>query len=480
MTPDRVQRARMSARKANQVTQVFGNQYNQPGAGEQTIPEKVQWPVWVGDVPHRASAFQRRTAVEQEILGPHEGESDETLCRVLVGDGGVGKTQLAASIARSQRDNLDAQGRRLELLVWTDASDPELIAASYAQAARKLCLPEANEPDRAAAEGFLRWLPTMEQRWLIVLDNITELQHLERWWPDGHHRNGTVLATTRHRHALVSGGNRRLVPIGLYDDEQAMAYLYRRLADAQRPRLFEQKSAAELVGALGHLPLALSHAAAYMIDRGCDTADYLDLFRDTRNQLPDLLPVDADTDSYGQPVATALLLSLNALEAREAGEAASTPKLSRSLLRLIALMDPVGHPKDLWMTQRVLLHLQPSPRGWQRLLIRRAPEVDGQAVENALVRLHNYALINQDTAQAPIRLHALTRRAIFDGIDAEQLPALARVAADAILDIWPDPEEDDTELAALLRTNAAFLIKETHPHLLTEPLHGCVHKVGRE
>ncbi|MFF3710278.1 NB-ARC domain-containing protein [Streptomyces phaeochromogenes] len=480
MTPDRVQRARMSARKANQVTQVFGNQYNQAGADKQTIPEKVQWPVWVGDLPYPASSFQRRTAVEQEIVGPHDGESDEILCRVLVGDGGVGKTQLAASIARNQRDNVDAQSRRLELLVWTDASDPELIAASYAQAARKLCLPEANEPDHAAAEGFLRWLPTMEQRWLIVLDNITELQHMESWWPDGHHRNGTVLATTRHRHALVSGGNRRLVPVGLYDDEQAMAYLHRRLADAQRPRLFEQKSAVELVGALGYLPLALSHAAAYMIDRGCDTAAYLRLFRDTRYQLPDLLPVEADTDSYGQPVATALLLSLNSLEAREASEAAGISGLSRSLLRLIALMDPVGHPKDLWMTQRVILHLQPSSKGWQRLLIRRTPNVDGQAVENALARLHNYALINQDTAQSPIRLHALTRRAILDGIDAEQLPVLARVAADAILDIWPHPEEENGELVTLLRTNAAFLLKETHPHLLTEPQHGCVRKVGRE
>lgn len=229
--------------------------------------------------------------------------------------------------------------------MWAKATESDQIITAYADAAEQLGLTGGASSDLAtAAEAFLAWLPTTERRWLIVLDDITDPEVADAWWPDGNHRNGWVLATTRRTDALLSGQSRKLIRLDLYTPEEAHAYLHRRLTDAGHPHLYDPDEAGRLAEELGHLPLALGHAAAYMINKRCSTGDYLQRFRDTGNRLNDLLPANADTEGYGRPVTTALLISLSAVQA------ADTTGLARPLLELIALMDPLGHPAGLWTT----------------------------------------------------------------------------------------------------------------------------------
>ncbi|MET8807207.1 tetratricopeptide repeat protein [Streptomyces sp. NPDC004546] len=464
-------RTRQGARAQGNITQITGDvNVQMPPVRE----PKVEWPIWVGTVPRLAAAFQPRAEAREAVTQARSAGGNVVLSQVLVGDGGVGKSQLAAALARELRDQELSQGSGLDLLVWANATEPDQIITAYADAADRLGLPESASGDvAAAARAFLAWLAATERRWLIVLDDITDPEAVDPWWPDGGHRNGWALATTRRSDALLSGQGRKLIRLDLYTIEEARAYLHRRLTDAGHPHLYDADQAGRLAEELGRLPLALGHAAAYMINKRCNIADYLERFHDTGNKLSDLLPPTADTEGYGRPITTALLVSLNAVQA------ADITRLARPLLELISLMDPLGHPADLWTTPPVRAHLRTSRPGRRRWLRHHQPAVTEQDIHTALDCLRTYALIAQDTARAPVRVHAVTARAIRETILPEALPAMARTAADAILSLWPELDHIDRDLSAALRANAMLLDQHTSPCLWKPTTHGCVSWVSR-
>ncbi|MGY5051140.1 tetratricopeptide repeat protein, partial [Streptomyces sp. 900105755] len=429
----------------------------------------VQWPVWVGDVPRLAAAFQPRTAIRDQADAARREGRDV----VLSGAGGVGKSQLAASLARQLRDQEHTTGAGLDVLVWARATSPDQIITAYAEAAGQLHLPGADQEDEdGAARLFVRWLTATQRRWLVVLDDLADPAPLEEWWPDSGAGNGWVLATTRRENAQLSGQGRTLIRPGLYTRDEAAAYLRRRLTDAGHAHLHDPARADDLADELGDLPLALGHAAAYLINTRRTMPDYLTLLRDTSSRLGDLLPPTADTEGYGRPVTASLLLSLDAVDK------ADTTHLARPLLHLASLMDPLGHPATAWTTPAALSHLRTARPPQRRRLRRHHPAVTEDEVHSALECLRTYALITQDTATAPIRLHALTARAVRETIPPGTLPATARAAADAIFSLWPRHDHEERELAAALRGNAVHLDEVTRPALWRPEAHPCIYQVS--
>ncbi|WP_329235276.1 tetratricopeptide repeat protein [Streptomyces canus] len=392
---------------------------------------------------------------------------------MLSGAGGVGKSQLAASLARQLRDQEHTPGAGLDVLVWARATSPDQIITAYAEAAGQLHLAGVDREDEGgAARLFMRWLAATRRRWLVVLDDLTDPLPLEEWWPDSGAGNGWVLATTRREDAQLSGQGRTLVRLGLYTRDEASAYLRRRLTDAGHAHLHDADWAGELADELGDLPLALGHAAAYLINTRRTMADYLTLLRDTSSRLGDLLPTSADTEGYGQPVTASLLLSL------EAVDQADTTHLARPLLQLASLMDPLGHPTAAWTTLTALGYLRTTRPPQRRWLRRSHPAVTEDEVRSALESLRTYALIAQDTATAPIRMHALTARAVRETIPSGMLPAMARTAADGILSLWPRHDHEERELAAALRANTVHLDELTRPALWQPEVHLCIYLVS--
>ncbi|MEV7285578.1 tetratricopeptide repeat protein [Streptomyces sp. NPDC093252] len=460
-------RARQGARAGRDVTQVAGDLHLHPA------PEpgpSVEWPVWVGDVPRRAAAFQPRTAVRKKADAARGRGADV----VLSGPGGVGKSQLAASLARESRDAERGEGTGLDVLVWVRATSTDQVISAYAQAAGRLQLPGLSpDDDDSAARLLLRWLAATGRRWLVVLDDIDDPADVRDWWPDSGAGRGWVVATSRRDDAELSGAGRALIRLGLYSDGEARAYFHRRLADAGHGHLHDPGRAVELARALGYLPLALGHAAAYLINKRVVMADYLALLENTGNRLGDLLPPSADTEGYGRPVTVSLLLSLDAIEETDPSG------LARPLLHLAALMDPLGHPADAWTTLEARDHLGTVRPPRRRRFRKYRPAVTEAEVRDVLERLRIYALIAQDTAGAPIRMHALTARAVRESMAPEALSTAARVAADAIMGLWPRHEHKEREAAALLRANAIHLEETTRPALWRPEVHSCVFRVSR-
>ncbi len=401
-------------------------------------PPPVVWPVRVGNIPPLASAYQQRPAVQGRIDRAWVGHETVVLAQVLAGGGGTGKSQLAADYAHR------ALTGGTDLVVWAPATETTQVIALYARAATRVRAPgTAGRDAQADAEAFLAWLATTACSWLVVLDDVSDPQGMSRWWPPASAGGqGQVLATTRRRDAILSGGGRMAVDIDAYTTPEAAVYLRERLTGAGCAHLLDGTQDV-VARALGWLPLALSHAAAYMINEAMPCARYLDLLTARDSRLDTLLPPEADTETYGRQVTAALLLSLDA--AQESDPAG----LALAALRLAAVLDPAGHPRTIWDTDAVRRYLGSG---------------QGPAV---LRMLHRYGLLTDHAPDGPraVTLNTLTARAVRENTPRADLADIRTTAADALLDIWPDLDHPDPALSTALHANFAASHHQTgHPY----------------
>jgi len=91
-----------------------------------------------------------------------------------------------------------------------------------------------------------------------------------------------------------------------------------------------------------HFPLALSQAAAYLIDTGTSIAAYRRLIDDRKERIDDLFPSSSPADGHDQTVASTWQISA----ARAA--ALARPGTAQRLLELIAVLAPEAVPAQCW------------------------------------------------------------------------------------------------------------------------------------
>ncbi|WP_331727139.1 FxSxx-COOH system tetratricopeptide repeat protein (plasmid) [Streptomyces sp. NBC_01213] len=474
---DSQQQVRVSARSGG-IAAGGDASHNAFGSGSRVVdnrqthihhaPREVAWPLEVGTVPGLASAFQPRSALRNEVDTARARGSAAVLTQVLSGGGGVGKSQLAAAYAS------EALHDGTDLVLWASAVEIQQVVTLYAQAAVRVAAPGAlgNDSERDA-RALLAWLATTNRRWLVVLDNITDPTGIARWWPASRTGTGWVLGTTRLHDASLTGNGRRRIRVDVYTPDEASAYLGARLTDDGAERLLDD-AVDDLAQALGYLPLALGHAAAYMLNQDLTCAQYLARFNDDSRPLDQLLPETADAEGYGRQIATTLLLSLDA--AQRTGPAG----LARPALQLAAHLDPAGHPHALWNTPTVLAYLTEHRTPVPDAAGHRPEPVAAEESEAVLRVLHRYALITSDRRQEPraVRVHALTARAVRETTATETLPLLARAAADALLHVWPDLDQPHPALAATLRTNTDHLHQHTDSQLWHPDGHEVLYRAG--
>ncbi|MFI5532085.1 FxSxx-COOH system tetratricopeptide repeat protein [Kitasatospora sp. NPDC051853] len=416
------------------------------------------WPHQVGRIPPRAGSFQDRAEAVRlaavlegggtAVVGPAGGVRAGG---VLTGLGGVGKTQLAADYART------AWGAgELDVLVWITAAGTEAVVAGYAQAGAELL---GAEPE-VAAQAFLAWLEPKPEgrpcRWLVVLDDVADPDDLRGWWPP-QSPHGRTLVTTRRRDAALAGAGRRLVEVGLFTGDESLAYLAAALAAHGRQE--PEDELRSLATDLGNLPLALSQAAAYLIDAGLSCVAYRALLADSAGPLADTASTPLPDDQT-HAVSAAWTLSV------ERANALQPVGLAAPMLSLAAFLDPNGIPEPVLTSAPALTHLAltrglpaPGRRRWWWPRRRRSAAAVTQAEAVAALRvLHRLGLITHDpdTAHQAVRVHQLVQWAVRDTLDRTGHGRTAHTAADALLAAWPDIEYD-TALARALRANTTIL-----------------------
>ncbi|KAH8827411.1 acyl transferase/acyl hydrolase/lysophospholipase, partial [Flagelloscypha sp. PMI_526] len=218
-------------------------------------------------------------------------------CRicVLYGLGGGGKTQMGLKFVQLSRKK-----QRFTDIFFIDASDIDTLHNDLKALARA-------KTAGTSVESALGYLSSREDDWLLFLDNADDpsldLRPFVSW------SHGNVLITTRNVAARAHAPDCRLRIHSLTMDE-SVALLLRGL-DLRMDEKTES-AAAEIVHELGFLPLAISHARAYLEYGSCDLEDYLRLYRSDHQSFLQKRPVQS-TDSYEYSVYATWMLGFKRL-----------------------------------------------------------------------------------------------------------------------------------------------------------------------
>ncbi|KAK4031668.1 hypothetical protein C8A01DRAFT_51327 [Parachaetomium inaequale] len=280
--------------------------------------------------------------LEECLLPRRRSQERQRRIFVLYGLGGIGKTQLAADLARRHQAAFSS-------VFWLDGRSEDRLMQSLASCAAKI--PEGQIPERSrnavlsseqdlkiVVADVLDWLSRPDNTdWLLVFDNVdqdveqggeTGAYDVRRYLPGDH---GSVLITTRLSRLAQLGDSTRLKRV---DGQQSKA-IFQQWRGAE---LAMDEAGRELLGLLDGLPLALAQAASYIRETGLDTASYVRLYQ---QQWDDLMRCDGESGSplvdYEQgSVGTTWTVSFKAVEAKN--------KNAANLLRLWAFVDS----RDLW------------------------------------------------------------------------------------------------------------------------------------
>jgi hypothetical protein len=410
----------------------------------------------VGRPPSDAASLRLRPALSAMI---DDALEDRTVRQVLLaGPGGAGKTQLATAAFHRAR----ARGG---LFAWVPASSRQSVLTAYARVWRAIAtgaLEGSASPsgtdghghdEETQADLLMAWLRAADRRWLIVLDDVEDPAELDGLWPTG--ERGRSIVTTRRRDAMVIRPSVRVVPVGMFSPAESVEYLHSRLSLDPAAGRTEPADAdlAALATALGHFPLALSQAAAFLIDTGMGVSEYRRLVEDDRERLADLFPPSSPADGHDRTVATTWRLA--------AGRAAALapPGTATRMLELAAVLAPTGTPEPVLLSAAACDWVGGSRR--DALLALRA--------------LHRLSLLDHD--QGIVVMHALVQRAVREALAPTVAPRLAAAAADAVDEVWA-ADDGEPALAAALYDAVAAVRRTVGDHLFDRGMHPVLRRVA--
>lgn len=339
------------------------------------------------NLPRVAAAFAGRDGELERVHEALSREGASPVTLVITGLGGVGKSQLAARYAQTHLPHY-------ETVAWINAERDGVADLAKLGVALGAAL-DGVAPARQA-EAALDWLSTSDKGWLLVLDNIDTAEQLERLLPRC--GVGRVLVTARDQSLGQFG---ETLALEVLADDAATAFLMDR---AGKPG--EELAARRLASALGHLPLALSHAAAY-----CASATSFDEYLELLDDLPARELFDSHPEvSYAKTVASTWRPSFEAARAK-------APMAARLLLTAAHLApDPI--PRSVF---EAFIDLD-DPRQRKKL---------GDAL-NALARL-SLATVERDT----VTVHRLLQKVIRDDQAASDDDSGARLALASVDRAFP-------------------------------------------
>jgi len=421
------------------------------------IPTEQSVRVRVGDIPPLAEGFSDRPDTARGILdallpgwtialvpGSEFAEGKQNWL------GASGKTQIAVMLA----ETLWRSGA-VDVVVWISATSRSAVLAGYVEAWVAATGIEPTGTAESIAAQFVSWLAETPQPWLVVLDDLPNVDELDGLWPEG--PAGRLLITSTQ--STVAAGRRRtrVFPVGFFSVREALGCLTERLSvnPAQR------QGAIDLIEALGREPLALAQAAAVIANSTLACRDYRDYFARRRQQI------GVAAGEVPSAASVTWTLSLGQAEQLLPGQSV------RLMLVLLALLDGHEIPGAIFTTQSVSIYLGGPAVGF-------GTPVDPKPAWDALLTIERAGLISINRAEAPPSVHMspVVQAAIRLAAPAAFHDRAARAAANALLEAWP-VDEPHPWTAAVLRANAAGLQSAATDLLWAEGCHPLLLRAGR-
>ncbi|KAI0454948.1 P-loop containing nucleoside triphosphate hydrolase protein [Xylaria acuta] len=255
----------------------------------------------------RDSLFVERKALLDQI---HQACATPLSRAALVGLGGVGKSQLAIEYAYRMRDVFTHKKKEIWVF-WVHAGTRARVEQGFKAIADAVKIRDRKQPNADILQLVYEWLcDERNGQWLMVLDSADDANVFCSVSQDGmqaassgektnalstylpQSSNGSIIITSRDRDLAfrLTGHHSNIVDVGPMDRTDALTLL-----ETKSGSHFDEARGMELVEALGHMPLAISQAAAYIQQRAPRTSvkKYLEAFRENEQKQLSLLNHDS-------------------------------------------------------------------------------------------------------------------------------------------------------------------------------------------
>ncbi|KAL2890352.1 Acyl transferase/acyl hydrolase/lysophospholipase [Ceratocystis lukuohia] len=202
---------------------------------------------------------------------------------VLVGMGGMGKTQIALKLAHSMKIKKPDYS-----VFWLTVVDMDIFHDSCKKLAEKLEIEDTktNDPKMLVK----RYLESEQSgKWLLILDNLDSIElfnaaetqnRIAHFFP--HNDMGRILITTRSDQVAWSVVQDRadIIKLKEMSSEELTSILKLNMEGLEYESQLDDKALVnDLLEELSYLPLAISQASDYMLIHDVSISDYLGLLR---------------------------------------------------------------------------------------------------------------------------------------------------------------------------------------------------------
>uniref|UniRef100_L2FX48 Kinesin light n=1 Tax=Colletotrichum fructicola (strain Nara gc5) TaxID=1213859 RepID=L2FX48_COLFN len=242
----------------------------------------------------RDSDFVNRPDIWSWIETRYAGSE---MCFALVGLGGFGKSQVAIQFAHQVHDTFPETS-----IFWINASTRATFQDSYRSIAEALELPNRHDPGVNVLALVRDWLQREDVgRWLMVVNNADDVEMLTKINDQKDESipiasylpmtgNGKILVTSRSRDAAekLTDNGEMILRVSKMETIHALQLLQKKLGQD-----VDETAALRLTDFLGHIPLALNQAAAYIYRRRRTTIQsYMDELQRSEKRKDALLRSD--------------------------------------------------------------------------------------------------------------------------------------------------------------------------------------------
>jgi tetratricopeptide (TPR) repeat protein len=363
----------------------------------------------------RNRAFTGREAVLTGLHALLAGHGAAGLTQALAGLGGVGKSQTALEYAYRYAAEYQA-------VFWVGAESEATLTAGCGAIAARLELPESGAAEAAVVrEAVKAWL-SREGGYLLILDNADDPAIVAPFLPEN--PRGHLLLTSRSPDPRWLQGAPPLV-LGVMEPEEALQFLFQRSARTDDDPA-EHAAAAALAAALGHLPLALEQAGAFIAEYGSRFVDYLAEYERLRLALLD--EQGPGTGAYPDTVRTTWQRSFAAV--RAASPAAA------ELLQASAFFAPDQIPEELLLAGAAEL-------GEAVAGALSGPKAGPLSLDRLLRPLVQHSLVRRSPAQRTYEVHRLVQEVVRDALPEPEQRVWSERAVAALARAYPGQEFAD-------------------------------------
>lgn len=393
------------------------------------LPEKPKKPkpeTEILRIPPRNHYFTGR---EEEVKEVHEALFLDNIDAVsqpvaVCGLGGIGKTQIAIEYTHRYL-------AKYEFIFWIKADSEDSIISGYIGIAKLLDLSVRNDSDLSnIVSDVLNWF-RIHDKWLLVFDNADDISFVKNYLPPN--PKGHILLTSRAQ--VFDEIYIKRVEIKEMSSEEAKSFLLKRtdyvnlhqskskyyeefineydpplikayirfllkLAGDNDRHKSEFKALEKLIHELGHLPLALEQAGAYISANNSSFKDYLDSYNKRGLRLLEKSPIDES--KYPESVCTTWL--------RDFEEVKRISEVSADVLFASAFLNP-------WRIHSEIFYKGANELGPLISAVFSEGNKDPLVFDEVLKPLRQCSLINREVGSRTYDIHYIVQVVLRDGME---------------------------------------------------------------